>query len=192
VPGDTLPVHVNRESLHELEVPDAFETDGSFDIGVVNHGQSVHVHLHLEDDLSEIATIEASNHFVDGESQRAVHVSVNGSGEATGTLKIASAYGAETRYVTVRVTEPEETEQTVEVGESLSEPQPKEPESGGGGTGLTAVVDNPEFAVLVLGVVALVAATVTALVVDDVVVVAGALVVLVGVLVGVYIALTGE
>ena len=192
MPGDTLPVHVNRGSLHELEVPDTFETDGSFDIGVVNHGQSVHVHLHLEDDLSEVATIEASNHFVDGESQRPVHVSVNGSGEATGTLKIASAYGAETRYITVRVTEPEETEQTVEVGESLSQPQAKRHASGGDGTAITAVADNPEFAVLVLGIAALVAATVIALVVDSVVVVAGALVVLVGVLVGIYLALTGD
>ena len=192
MPEDTLPVHVNRGSLHELEVPDTFETDGSFDIAVVNHGQSVHVHLHLEDDLSEIATLETSNHFVDGESQRAVHVSVNGAGEATGTLKIASAYGAETRYVTVRVTEPEETPQTVEVGESLSEPQPREPDSGDGGAGLASVVDNPEFVILILSVLALVAATVVALVVDDVVVVAGALVVLVGVLVGIYIALTGD
>ncbi|WP_123533195.1 DUF7524 family protein [Halosimplex salinum] len=189
---DTLPVHVNRERLHAIEVPDAFETDGSFDIAMVNHGQSVHVHLHLDDDLSEIATIEASNHFVDGESQRAVHVRVNGSGEATGTLKIASAYGAETRYVTVRITEPEETQQTVEVDESLSEPQPRAPDSGSGGSPLASVADSPEFAVLVLGVVALVVAATVALLVDNVVVVAGAIAVLVGVLVAVYIVLTGD
>ncbi|WP_436930448.1 DUF7524 family protein [Halosimplex halobium] len=191
MPGDTLPVHVNRDSLHALEVPDAFETDGSFDIGVVNHGGSVHVHLHLDDDLSEIAALEASNHFVDGESRRAVHVGVEGAGEATGTLKIASAYGAETRYVTVRITEPEEEESTVEVDESLSEPQPREPDEGSDG-GSVPVAASPQLAVLGLGVAALAVAAVLVVFVDDIVVVAGAVAVLVGVLVAVYIALAGE
>ena len=192
MPGDTLPVHVNRDSLHALEVPDAFETDGSFDIGVVNHGGSVHVHLHLDDDLSAIASVEASNHFVDGESQRTVHVSVEGAGEATGTLKIASAYGAETRYVTVRITEPDEEETTVEVDESLSQPQPRQPDAGGDGSANAALAASPQLAVLGLGVVALGVAVAVAVVVDEVVVVAGALAVLVGVLVAVYIALAGE
>jgi len=191
VPGDTLPVHVNRDSLHALEVPDAFETDGSFDIGVVNHGGSVHVHLHLDDTLSEIATVEATNHFVDGESQRTVHVRVDGAGETTGTLKIASAYGAETRYVTVRIAEPEDEERTVEVDESLSQPQPREPDTGSNGVALGAVA-SPELAVLALAVVALGVAAGVTLLVDDVVVVGGALAVLVGSLVAVYIALAGE
>ncbi|QPV63864.1 hypothetical protein I7X12_04325 [Halosimplex litoreum] len=192
MPGDTLPVHVNRESLHALEVPDAFETDGSFDVGVVNHGGSVHVHIHLDDDLSEIATVEAGNHFVDSESRRTVHVSVDGAGEATGTLKIASAYGAETRYVTVQITEPEETERTVEVDESLSQPQPRQSDAGSDGAATGALAASPQLVVLALGVVALGVATALALLVDEVVVVAGALAVLVGVLVAVYIALAGE
>ena len=192
MPGDTLPVHVNRDSLHALEVPDAFETDGSFDIGVVNHGGSVHVHLHLDDDLSAIASVEASNHFVDGESQRTVHVSVDGDGEATGTLKIASAYGAETRYVTVRITEPQEAERTVEVDESLSQPQPRQPDTGDDGTALAALAGTPQLVVGALGVVALAVAVGVAALVDDIVVVAGALAVLVGVLVATYIALAGE
>ncbi|ELZ20591.1 hypothetical protein C475_20048 [Halosimplex carlsbadense 2-9-1] len=192
MPGDTLPVHVSRDSLHALEVPDAFETDGSFDIGVVNHGGSVHVHIHLDDDLSEIATVEAGNHFVDSESKRAVHVSVQGAGEATGTLKIASAYGAETRYVTVRITEPDEEESTVEVDESLSQPQPREPDAGGNGAATAALAASPQLVVLALGVLALGVAAALALLVDEVVVVAGALAVLVGVLAAVYIALAGE
>ncbi|WP_415381076.1 hypothetical protein [Halosimplex sp. TS25] len=191
MPEDSLPVHVNRGELHAVEVPDRFEADGSFDVAVINHGQSVHVHLHLDDDLSEIATIEASNHFVDGESQRAVRVNVHSAGEATGTLKIAAAYGAETRYVTVRITEPEETQQTVEVDESLSQPQPREPDSDRESGGIATVVDSPEVVVLVLGALALAAAAVLAMVLDDVVIVGGALAVLVGVLVAVYIVLTG-
>ncbi len=186
-----MPVHVNREQLHALEVPDRYEADGSFDVAVINHGQSVHVHLHLDDDLSEIATVEASNHFVDGESQRIVHVAVDGEGEATGTLKVAAAYGAETRYVTVHITEPEEENRTVEVDESLSEPQPREPESGGDGGALAAAAGKPEVLVLALGLVALAAAVAIAIVIDDVVVVGGALAVLVGVLAAVYIVLTG-
>lgn len=187
----SLPVDLNVDRLHDLEVPESFAAAATFTVELRNHGEAVHVHLHLDDDLSEVATIEASNHFVDGESQRAVHVSVNGSGEATGTLKIASAYGAETRYVTVTIIEPEETEGTVEVDESLSEPQPREPDQSSEGGGLAAVADNPEFVVLVLGIAALVLATVVALVVDNVVVVGGALAVLVGVLVAIYMVLTG-
>jgi hypothetical protein len=194
VPADTLPVHLNRESLHALEVPDGFETTDSFDVALINHGASVHVHLHLDDDLSEAATIDASNHFIDGDSRRAVRIDVDGTRPVTGKLKVASGYGAETRYVDVRVVEPEETEDHVEVGESLTEPQPRQPsdvESDDGSLG-DVVAGNPEMIVLVLGFVAIVVAALAALVLDEVVVMLGALAVLAGVLGALYVLTTGS
>ena len=122
---DTLPVHVNRSSLHSLEVPERFETDGSFDVRLINHGEPLHVHLHLDDALSDLASIEASNHHVGRESQRVVRVRVHRPGSVFGKLKIVSSYGAETRYVDVDLEEPTETDEPVQVDESLSKPQPK-------------------------------------------------------------------
>jgi len=188
VPADTLPVQLNREELHVVEVPPSFEATGSFDIELVNHGTSVHVHLHLDDHLSDVASIEAANHFVDGESRRFVRVSVNGAVPASGKLKIASAYGAQTRYVDIDLVEPEPEETTVEVHESLSEPQPREERaSEGGGSPFGVLSDSPELVVLALGVVAVAVAATAALVVDSTVVLVGALVVLVGVLVAMYV-----
>ena len=127
---DTLPVHVNRTSLHSLEVPDAFETAGSFDIELVNHGEPIHVHLHLEDDLSDTASLGAPNHYVDRESTRPVRVTVHRPGSAFGKLKIATAYGAKTRYVDIDLAEPTEQAESVEIDESLSKPQSNASERG--------------------------------------------------------------
>jgi len=69
---DTLPVHVNRDQLHGLEVPNEVEVSGSFDVVLQNHGESVHVHLHLDDDLSDIATLSANNHHVAKATRRGV------------------------------------------------------------------------------------------------------------------------
>jgi hypothetical protein len=189
VSADRLPVHLNRAELHAVEVPDSFETTGSFEIDLHNHGTSLHVHLHLDDALSAVADIEAANHFIDGETQRAVRVHVDGHEElpVRGKLKIASAYGAQTRYVDVELTEPEEERNTVQVDESLAEP-PSDPDPE---PGSSSVVASPELVVLAFGVLAVLAAGAIAVVVDNTLVVAGAVVVLVGVLVGIYFLLVG-
>jgi hypothetical protein len=192
VPADTLPVHLNREDLHAVEVPPSFETTDSFDVELVNHGTSVHAHLHLDDDLSQAADLDAANHFVDGESRRMVRVSVDAPEAVSGKLKVASAYGAETRWVDVNVVEPEEEEQTVEVDESLAEPRPRDPsEDDGSDLGVGAVVASPEAVVLALGVAAVFVAGVAVLVVDSTVVLLGALVVLVAVLAAMYVLVSG-
>jgi hypothetical protein len=118
-------VHVNRSSLHSLEVPERFEADGSFDVRLINHGEPLHVHLHLDDALSDLASIEAPNHHVDRESERAIRVRVHRPGSVFGKLKIVTSYGAETRYIDVELEEPTEPDEPVQVDESLSKPQPK-------------------------------------------------------------------
>lgn len=171
-----------------MEIPPSHEATGSFDVELVNHGASVHVHLNLDGDLSDAATIDASNHFVDGESRRVVRVSVDGAAPVTGKLKVASAYGAQTRWVDVDIVEPEEPEPSVRVDSSLSEPaSPADPGTGGDSSPLGVLADSPELVVLVLGVLAVGVAATTALVIDNTLVLAGALVVLVGVLVAIYL-----
>ena len=188
---DELPVHVSREELHAIEVPGTFEAEGSFDVLLRNHGNSLHMHVHLDDALSEVAELTATNHYVEGESERVVHVAVDedrlSSEPIRGKLKIVSAYGASTRWVDVVLAEPEAEEETVRVDESLAQPKPKpEPEPAGGPT-----FANPEVPVLVLGALAVTVAVVVALVVDDVVVLAGAATVVLGVILGMFFLLRG-
>jgi len=187
---DELPVHVSRESIHSLDVPASFEAHDSFDVVLTNHGEPVHVHVHLDDALSEVASVDASNHYVEGESRRAVRVHVDGDAlpddPVLGKLKVASGYGAVTRWVDVELSTPQKEETTVEVDESLAQPQPRrEPEE------TDPVLGRPELPVLGLGALALVVAVLAAVVVEDTLVLLGALAVLGGVLVALYALLTG-
>ncbi|WP_225334650.1 DUF7524 family protein [Halomicrobium urmianum] len=181
---DTLPVHVNRQSLHSLEVPASFETDDSFDVRLINHGEPVHVHLHLDDSLSEIATIEATNHYVDADSQRPVGVTLREEGSVLGKLKVATGYGAETRYVDVRITEPTEEQDEVRVDESLAQPQP---DAGTDDESTGSLLDG-ERSVFLLGGLALLVAAVAAALVQSTAVRVGAAVVALTVLTGLYAA----
>ena len=124
--------HVNRTGIHSLEVPDAFETEGSFVVDLRNEGEATHVHLHLDDALSEVARLDAGNHYVAGDSNREVRVYVSPGGEPVrGKLKVVTAYGAETRFVDI----------SVEPGRKRSvavDPELSKPRSAGGGTAGTA------------------------------------------------------
>ncbi len=183
-------MHVSRTELHSLDVPASIEAHGPFDVVLVNHAEAAHVHVHLDDDLSEFATIEASNHYVDGESRRAVRVNVDEDGlpeESTlGKLKVASGYGARTRWVDVELSPPPEEESEVEVDESLARPPAPEPEDSG-----PSPLDRPELPVLALGAVALVVALVAAVALDQRTVLLGALAVLGGVIVALFLLLGG-
>ncbi|MFC7028452.1 hypothetical protein ACFQH8_15500 [Halomicroarcula sp. GCM10025710] len=145
---DALPVHVNRQALHDLEVPTAFEATGSFDVRLVNHGESLHVHLHIDDALSGVATLEASNHYVNAETERRVRIEVDDDADlpVRGSLKVVTGYGAQTRYIDVELQEPGPSEGPVLVDESLSKPRPKSDE----GTG-SLLPEDQSVPVLALG-----------------------------------------
>jgi len=122
--------HINRTAIHSLEVPDGFETEGSFVVDLRNEGEATHVHLHLDDALSEVASLDAGNHYVAGGSNREVRVNVSAAEEPVrGKLKVVTAYGAETRYVDVTV-EPGR-KGSVAVDPELSKPRGAEGGSGG-------------------------------------------------------------
>jgi len=122
----TLPVHINRDGLHSIEAADAsFEVTGTFSVALKNDGAPVHVHLHLDDELSETATLEANNHFVEGELRMVAVTVEEGRRPVQGKLKVVTGYGVNTEYVDVSVVEPEATARHVPVDEGLAVPQPE-------------------------------------------------------------------
>ena len=180
-----LPVHVNREDLHSLEVPARFETDGSLDVRLINHGESVHVHLHLEGVLADAGAIDANNHYVTGDSERVVRIAVADGVRGLGKLKVATSYGAETRYIDVEFTEPEVESGSVQVDESLAHPQPDpEPDPG--------LIEDPRVPIVGLGVVAVTVAAVAVFVIDEPSVALAAVGVIAAVVIAVYVAVVVE
>ena len=124
----SLPVDLNRDRLHDVSVPGSFETTGSFEVELRNRGEAVHVHLHLDDDLSRVATLAEGNHYVSGGDALAVPVRVRRIDETvTGRLKVVTAYGAETAHVSVTVRPDDPPKRTVDVDESLSKPPSQDP-----------------------------------------------------------------
>lgn len=125
-------VHLNGRKLYDVEPAVAtFETEGPFAVELRNHGQAVHVHLRLDDELSRVASLDGTNHFVDTESVLSVPVDVaEGAPDVRGTLKVVTGYGSGTDEVEVLIAD-EDGGEPVAVGEDLSQP---EPGSGGQAT----------------------------------------------------------
>lgn len=123
----TLGVDVNKSGLHTLDAPTTFEADGPFVVELRNHGESSHVHINLDDTLSEIARIEATNHYVESGEARSIQVEVRPRSEwprenLRGKLKVVTAHGGETHYVDVTFDRTPEKE-PVEVDPELSKPK---------------------------------------------------------------------
>jgi len=120
----TLPVEINRGQLHDLEVVGEYSASESFDVVLRNHGEAVHVHLHLDDALSRAADLATGdgNCYVEGNGEATVRVSVTpGSEPVRGRLTVSTAYGAESADVDVTV-EPGDRRDPVVVDERLSRP----------------------------------------------------------------------
>ena len=156
---DSLPVHLNRTDIHSLEVPNEFDATGSFDVQLVNHGEALHVHLHLDDSLSSVASLDATNHHVRAETDRLVRVTVDGDGPVRGKLKVVTGYGAETRYIDIFVPEGGTENEPVIVDDALSKPQPKPASESNPGLGDLSpgpILAAGGFTALIAGLVALV------------------------------------
>jgi hypothetical protein len=126
-----LPVELNRGRLHAIGAPVEFTSDGSFYVDLTNHGEGVHVHLHLDDALSRVAHLDESNVFVSGDTTSRVGVVVESqpSSAVTGRVTVSTGYGAEETTVDVTIEPFEEQKRTVAVDESLSKPKPKQKSS---------------------------------------------------------------
>ena len=172
----TLEVDLNADEPYAVEVAEpAFRAEGSFEILLHNHGTALHVHLHLDDDLSRAARLGAANHFVEPEEIARARVRVDESRLPTeGRLKIVTGYGARTKYVTVKLEQPHEVESRVRVAERLARPRPRPANRG-------PVVSREYLPLAALIIVALVVAAVAVLLIDDPVVLLGVVAVLVGI-----------
>ena len=124
-----LSVDLNRDGLHEIAVASSFETDGPFEVRLRNHGEAIHVHLNLDDELSAVARLNETNHYVEPYSQRSVPIETKSvSTPVTGRLKIVTGYGTKSTYSTVRLSPPGTVTEHVVVDESLAKPQRPDPE----------------------------------------------------------------
>ncbi|WP_135851135.1 DUF7524 family protein [Halorussus salinus] len=182
--SESLPVRLNRDRLHDIETRASFEATDSFAVLVNNGDAPVHVHLHLDDALSSVASIPANNHFVDADSTRQVGVEVEEGGPrpVEGQLKIVTGHGAETDYVSVTIAEPD-PEPAVTVDDSLGE-RASESSDADDADDEETDFEVPTAAlrrnapVAVLGLLALAVAVGSAALADSVAVLAGALAVL--------------
>ena len=185
-----LTVSLNEDGLHSIAAPTTFETSESFDLVLDNDGEAVHVHLNLDETLSTVADIRATNHYVEPNGSRPVEVGVTPRTTAiTGRLKIATGYGAEVAYTTVTIQPPEEDPKRVTVDESLAKPQRDPPAEPTTAEQVGARLADSGARLLVgFGLIAVLLAVAIAALLDSGVVIAGALVVLLGVVVAVGLA----
>lgn len=181
--SDTLEIHVNRERPNVLEVPDTFETSTAFSVEIVNDGKPVHLHLNYDDDLAAGLSMETGNHFIprDNVYRLPVHVEPDAR-PFHGKFQVSIGYGAEKRFIEIRVPEPE-VDTEVRVDAELAEPsgRPRPPPT------TDRVIDLGILALLGVALLALVAG---ALIVATLVTpLAGALLVIVALLLaaGVYV-----
>ncbi len=146
----TLPIHINSDGLHDIDVEKSFDADESFDVSLENHGAPIHVHLHLDDDLSEAASLSATNHYIEEGETELVPVTVH-DGPGGGKLKVVTGYGAETSYVDIDIAEFDPDADEILVDETLSKPQPRSPQSTTEASELTR--NLPLVALVVLALV---------------------------------------
>ncbi|HET7324743.1 MAG TPA: hypothetical protein VFJ06_10455 [Halococcus sp.] len=188
-----LVIHLNQESLHSIEIPESFETADSFVIELDNHGEAAHVHLRLDDALSEIASLPASNHYVRPGAVTRVPISIHDDGPVGGTLTVATAYGSETEDIEV-IIGPTAGKKRVEIDDSLIErsgggnttatPPPRSPSRSAGG--MTAGIGTP---VQLGGAAVLILIGIVLLFVGGIAPYLGALAVIVGFLIAAYLLL---
>ncbi|SEH40800.1 hypothetical protein SAMN05192561_101694 [Halopenitus malekzadehii] len=128
----TIPIEVNGDGVHSIAVPDRITVEGSFEIAIDNQGQAAHVHLNVDDDLGRIASLVETNHYLEADARRVVHVDVNPNrpdGTVRGKLKAVVGHGSGTAYLTVIVEPaPDPESESVTVDESLSDPPERDPE----------------------------------------------------------------
>lgn len=182
--SQALSVDLNRDRLHDIAVTETYTTDETFLIELVNHGEAVHIHIHLDDTLSKVARLETGNHYVATNKTETVPIEVDSpSSPVTGKLKIVTGYGAETTYVDVTVEPFDEENDTIEIDEDLGKPS-GEPhyQSASFGEQLARVVsESGPLPVVGVGVLVILVALVVGLLVDNSIVFIGVGVVIGGV-----------
>ncbi len=117
MPG--LTVYLNRDGLNTVETDQtAVRATRSINIVFENHGKPTHVHLHLDDDLATLGTIEEPHWFVPKGEWREADLKLMDSAEGSGRLEITAGYGQEQSTVDIEV---EPSEESNSSGESAAD-----------------------------------------------------------------------
>ncbi|MCX2818786.1 MAG: hypothetical protein ACI9QA_000146 [Methanobacteriota archaeon] len=120
---------VNLDEEGVRPVSSVLRTTDSFEVKIVNDGSPKHVHLSVKGDAERYVSAEANNVYV--EDDETVEVVVGPTpGKVDGELEVTSDYGSDTATVELTVGDEsdEETEGSVDIDESLS--QPMKPDAG--------------------------------------------------------------
>ena len=169
----TLDVELNGPEVHAIRAPDRFETDETFTVALANRGQSTHVHLHLDDDLDRVASLDAGNHYVEAESVVRVRVTTTPPEEpVAGTLDVVTGYGSNRASIEVRVDPPPTAGEGVLVDEEFTKPpaQPPPPSWDRRLAGaVSTAVERGGVPALVLSLVAVALGVAAALAIESVV-----------------------
>lgn len=190
--NEPLTVELNEERPHDLSVTSTFAVRETFAVVLKNHGQPVHVHLNLDDELSRVATLSAGNHYIEGDEEKAVEVFVSPTESPVhGTLKIVSGYGSETAYVDVTINPGPGDKPRVDIDDVLTQPGGVKPKPQGAERILASIpsFDTGVLPLVVLAVFALALAFAISRVFDSLAITLGAGVVVIGVAVGTVLAL---
>ena len=168
----TLSVELNGDAVHAIEAPDRFASTGSFAVVFENRGRSTHVHLNFDDDLAPVTSIGETNHYVDDESTRRVHISVADVAEPVrGKLKIVTGYGSTTEYVDVQIDPPSASAtDAVSIDESFTKPPERPPDvpvTQQTTNALDRLIERGSMAAFVLAFIAVVAGIGVALTIES-------------------------
>lgn len=183
---------LNDDGLHTIAAPSSFESDGPFEIWFYNHGEAVHVHCTLDDALSSVARLADGNHYVERGATYPVVVDAEPvDGTVTGELTIATGYGATRATTTVTIGEADDDTPGVETDEILSKPKRREPEPPSLLDRLASLNVFAPFGIslwlLLFGLAVIALAAAVASVLESPFVVAGAVLVGLGVLVALWV-----
>lgn len=195
--SNEVTVHVNREASDTLELEYDGDTDanrleveisGSFILTFRGHGTPAHVHCRLDGDLSRIASIDQPNYYVGPNDVTPVAIEVDSDAVddvVEGRLEVLTGYGSESVVVDVTVTN---DLRRIDVDESLADPAPVDdaPEPIDRLSSLRQT-DPGTVAVVALGLVAVVTATMTAATIASPAALVGLVAVVVGVVVATYL-----
>lgn len=184
---ERLPVHLNRAEPRDVATEAAaLETDRSFVLEFENHGDSLHVHVQLDEALDDVADPAASQVYVEEGETRNLEITVDPDHpDVEGELTLSTGYGKTETTIDVSLTDRrKDGGPTVAVDESLSEKR-EQADTASGPEG----EDLREFALATVGV--LVAAAIALLVSDSAAIVVGVLAVLGGIAAGIYVLRTG-
>lgn len=193
--SDSLTVDVNPDGMHTLSVPERFETRGAFDVVLKNHGEPAHVYLNLDNGLSGIVALDATNYYVEQGETLPITISVSSETVVDGDLTVATAYGSEKRQVPITVEPIKRENQSVAVDESLSSPGARNTSNRSAST-VTAPAPSIDEQIIrrtlpaiVFGTIAIVLALSSLLVGGAPRIILGVMAVIAAILVAVYVAL---